>query len=156
MHLIWSRYDALVLCRYFVHIKLNIFRQNVYFSSVLACETNIKFQCYQCAAISTVLLAIQFRLLLSVSHDANLNFNSHVKNACKCFQTHALRYTRSSFTCEMDKFGRCSLVQSWFDYQNALHVGMSSTNIDILHRIQNTIAGPVTIARKRYHITQNH
>ena len=57
-----------------------------------------------------------------------------------------------SLTEEIPNFVACALVQSRVDYANSLYTGISFVNFNKLKLMQNTLAGIVTVARKRYHI----
>ena len=106
------------------------------------------------AAGAKVCLADKVRLL-GVTLDASLSLNIHVKYVCRAafYHPRALWHIRPSLTEEMANSVACSLVQSRRDYANALYVGMSSANSDVLQRAQNTIARVMTLSLKRDHIT---
>ena len=69
------------------------------------------------------------------------------------FHILALRHIRSLITENMANSVVCALIQSRFDYANALYAGTSSTNFDKVQRVQNTLARVVTLTAKRDHIT---
>ena len=74
---------------------------------------------------------------------------------CKSTSYHirALRHIRASITFDMAKTVAHAIVGSKLDYCNSLLAGMTSTNLNKLQRIQNSLARVVTGKRKFDNIT---
>jgi len=79
---------------------------------------------------------------LGVHIDSNLTFNIHVRALTKsCFyHIKALRHIRPCLDIGTAKSVACALVSSRLDYANGVLVGISSSNIAKLQRIQNVTA----------------
>lgn len=92
--------------------------------------------------------------ILGVALDQHLTFNDHVQNVCKSAQYHtrALRHIRSSLTADMAKTVASALVNSRFDYANAVLYGASEHNLAKLQRAQNALARVVTFTKRMDHI----
>ena len=92
---------------------------------------------------------------LGVTLDCHLSFDKHVDLVCKSTSYHirALRHIRASITFDMAKTVAHAIVGSKLDYCNSLLAGMTSTNLNKLQRIQNSLARVVTGKRKFDNIT---
>ena len=92
---------------------------------------------------------------LGMTLDRHLIFDQHVNNVCKACYWHirALRHVRDSLPDDVARTVACSIVTSRLDYCNSLYTGMSSTNVQKLQRVQNTLARVVLKRRKFDHIT---
>ena len=92
---------------------------------------------------------------LGVHLDTNLTFDQHVNSTCKAAQFHirALRHVRQSLSREMAGRVACAIVGAKLDYCNGILHGISTTNINKLQRVQNTLARVVTGGRRYDHIT---
>ena len=69
------------------------------------------------------------------------------------FHIRALRHTRQSLSKEMTCHVACAIVGAKLDYCNGILHGISTTNINKLQQVQNTLARVVTGGRKYDHIT---
>jgi hypothetical protein len=98
-------------------------------------------------AITTITDSVK---LLGVTIDKHLTLNKHVLNVCKASYYHirALRHIRSSLTEDVAKSIACALVNSRLDYSNSVLYGSSKTNLERLHRVQNSLARVVVTARR--------
>ena len=69
--------------------------------------------------------------ILGVTLDQHLTFNDLVQNVCKSAQYHTrvLRHSRSLLTADMAKTVASALVNSRFDYANAVLYGASEHNL---------------------------
>ena len=85
-----------------------------------------------------------------------LAFDQHVNSICKAAQFHirALRHVRQSLSKEMTHRVACAIVGAKLDCCNGILHGISTTNINKLQRVQNTLARVVTGGRRYDHITQ--
>ena len=92
---------------------------------------------------------------LGVTFNSHLSFDKHINNICRAcyFHIRGLRHVRSAVSTDTAKIVACVIVSSRLDYCNALHAGMSESNLDKLQRVQNTLARVVTGLRRRDHIT---
>ena len=92
---------------------------------------------------------------LGVTLDCHLSFDKHVDLVCKSTSYHirALRHIRASITFGMAKTVAHAIVGSKLDYCNSLLAGMTSTNLNKLQRIQNSLARVITGKRKFDKIT---
>jgi hypothetical protein len=92
---------------------------------------------------------------LGVHLDTNLTFDQHVNSICKAAQFHirALRHVRQSLSKEMTCRVACTIIGAKLDYCNGILHRISTTNINKLQRVQNTLARVVTGGRRYDHIT---
>jgi len=83
---------------------------------------------------------------LGVLIDSTIFFNQHVNNICKSSHYHikALRHMRKLLSDVAARTVACAMVAGRLDYCNAVLYGSSSTNIDKLQRVQNTLARMVS------------
>ena len=107
--------------------------------------------------VSKTSVALQDHIkLLGVTLDSNLTFNQHVTSVTKSCYYHirSFRHIRPNLTTDMAKTVAVSLVGSRLDYANSVLVGTSTSNINRLQRVQNTIARVVTLQKKHDHVSQ--
>jgi hypothetical protein len=92
---------------------------------------------------------------LGVTIDDTLSFNEHVDNVCKScnFHIRALRHIRRLISEDAAKTIACSMVNGRLDYCNSLLHRTSSSNINKLQRVQNSVARIITRRRLSDHIT---
>jgi len=94
---------------------------------------------------------------LGVTIDDTLSFNTHVDNVCKSsnFHIRALHHihVRRHISEDAAKTIACSMVNGRLDYCNSLFHSMSSSNINKLQRVQNSVAHIITRRRLSDHIT---
>jgi len=92
---------------------------------------------------------------LGVSIDSTLSFNQHVENVCKASHYHirALRHIRQCLDDDTARTVASSMVGARLDYCNSLLYGTTTTNINKLQRVQNSLARVVTGNRRYDHIT---
>ena len=81
-------------------------------------------------------------LILCVTFDSALNFNSHVTEICKSanFHLRALAHIRQFLTVSSANLIACSIVASRLDYCNSILTGISSYNLNRLQCVQNRAA----------------
>jgi len=92
---------------------------------------------------------------LGVTIDDRLSFNEHVDNVCKLcnFHIRAPRHIRRHISEDVAKTIACSMVNRPLDYCNSLLHRTSSSNINKLQRVQNSVARIITRRRLSDHIT---
>jgi hypothetical protein len=91
---------------------------------------------------------------LGVKIDDTLSFDDHVDNVCKSCNIHirALRHIRRHISEDAAKTIACSMVNGRLDYCNSVPHRTSSSNINKLQRVQNSVALIITRRRPSDHI----
>jgi len=84
---------------------------------------------------------------LGVTLDSNLTLNGHVSSVCKSsyYSIKALRHIRPVLTLDMARAVAASLTQTRLDFANPVLLGISSSNINKLQRVQNCLARVVLL-----------
>jgi len=79
---------------------------------------------------------------LGVTLDSNLTLNIHVSSVCKTayYFIKALRHIRPVLTYDMTRAVTASLIQTRLEFANSVLIGISSSNIYKLQRVQNCLA----------------
>jgi len=92
---------------------------------------------------------------LGVTTDNTLSFDDHVNNVCKAAHFHIrdLRHIRWCVSVDDAKTVATASVSSQLDYCNSILYSTSSSNLNKLQRVQNTLARTVMMTKKRDHIT---
>jgi len=87
-------------------------------------------------------LLSQTLTVLGVTLDSTLSLNKHTSSICQSMYFHmrALRHVRSALTEDTATALAVSLVQSRLDYANSILFKTSTSNINKLQRVQNTLA----------------
>jgi len=89
---------------------------------------------------------VDYIKLLDVTLDSHLNIVKHISNVCSSsyFHTRALRHIRPFLDSETVKTIACAIVGFRLEYVNAIQTGISSRNIHLLQRVQNSLARVAT------------
>jgi len=84
---------------------------------------------------------------LGVTLDSNLTLNGHISSVCKSsyYSIKALRHIRPVLTLDMARAVAASLTQTHLDFANPVLLGISSSNINKLLRVQNCLARVVLL-----------
>ena len=92
---------------------------------------------------------------LGVTIDDTLSFNEPVDSVCKAsnFHLRALRHIRNFISENTAKTIARSMVEGRLDYCNSVLYGASTTNINKLQRVQNSLARVVARSKRYDHIT---
>jgi hypothetical protein len=91
---------------------------------------------------------------LGITIDHSLSFSKHIDITCKAASYHvrALRHIRKFISADDAMTIATAMVSSRLDYCNSLLYGTSTSNINKLQRIQNTVARVVTCTSRQQHI----
>ena len=87
--------------------------------------------------------------------DNMLSFSDHVDNVCKAahFHIRALRHIRRCTSVNDEKTVVTALVSSQLDYCISILYSTSSSNLNKVQCVQNTLACTVMVTKKHYCIT---
>jgi tRNA A37 threonylcarbamoyltransferase TsaD len=95
---------------------------------------------------------------LGVTIDDTLSFDERIDNVCKSCNLHirALRHIRRHISEDAAKTIACSVVNGRLDYCNSVLYRTSSSNINKLQRVQNSVGRISSRRRPSDHITPVH
>jgi len=105
------------------------------------------FYCLRIASILFSTYIWSYHHPIGVTLDSNLTLNGNFSSVCKLsyYSIKALRHIRPVLTRDMARAVAASLTQTRLDFANPVLLGISSSNINKLQRVQNCLARVVLL-----------